>query len=139
MTLQNEPSSGALPFYKWQTMFFSAPMQRDFVKVTLGPMLKRNNVTKELKVMTLDDNRFALPSWADIIFNDSEAAKYVDGVAIHWYLDGLIPASVLTTTHNRHPDKFILATEACAGVFFGHGPILGDWYRAEEYAVNIIE
>ncbi|KAK5985803.1 Glucosylceramidase [Trichostrongylus colubriformis] len=139
MTLQNEPSSGALPFYKWQTMFFSAPMQRDFVKVTLGPMLKRNNVTKELKVMTLDDNRFALPSWADIIFNDNEAAKYVDGVAVHWYLDGLIPASVLTTTHNRHPDKFILATEACAGVFFGHGPILGDWYRAEEYAVNIIE
>ncbi|KAK6038326.1 hypothetical protein COOONC_24168 [Cooperia oncophora] len=28
MTLQNEPTSGALPFYRWQTMFFTAQMQR---------------------------------------------------------------------------------------------------------------
>nr|CDJ96960.1 Glycoside hydrolase domain containing protein [Haemonchus contortus] len=139
MTLQNEPTSGALPFYKWQAMLFTASMQRDFVKVTLGPMLKSKNTTKDLKVMALDDNRISLPGWADTIFNDPEASKYVDGIGVHWYLDALMPASVLTTTHNRHPEKFILATEACAGAFFGHSPILGDWYRAEEYAVNIIE
>ncbi|KAK6050245.1 hypothetical protein COOONC_12250, partial [Cooperia oncophora] len=111
----------------------------DFVKGTLGPILKSNPVTKDLKVMALDDNKISLPRWADTIFDDSEAAKYVDGIGVHWYLDALVPATVLTTTHNRHPEKFILATEACAGALVGHGPILGDWYRGEEYAVNIIE
>lgn len=138
MTLQNEPSSGTLPFYGWQTMFFTPRMQRDFVKVTLGPMFESSKVTKDLKVMALDDNRMWLPGWADTIFDDPEAAKFVDGIGVHWYLNALASAEVLTTTHNRHPEKFILATEACAGSFLKHGPIMGDWYRAEEYAADII-
>ncbi|WKY03690.1 hypothetical protein Q1695_005001 [Nippostrongylus brasiliensis] len=138
MTIQNEPSSGALPSYGWQTMFFTSTMQRDFMKVTLGPMLKGNDVTKNLKVMGLDDNRLFLPGWADKIFNDVEAAQYVDGIGVHWYLNFLTPPSVLATTHKRHPTKFILATEACTGSAVVHGPILGDWYRGEEYAADII-
>ncbi|KIH62099.1 O-Glycosyl hydrolase family 30 [Ancylostoma duodenale] len=74
----------------------------------------------------------------EAIFNDPEATKYVDGIGVHWYLNFLMPASVLTTTHNRHPDKFLLATEACAGSTLIHGPVMGDWYRAEEYAEDII-
>ncbi|VDO96619.1 unnamed protein product [Heligmosomoides polygyrus] len=114
MTLQNEPSSGTLPFYGWQTMFFTPRMQRDFVKVTLGPMFESSKVTKDLKVMALDDNRMWLPGWADTIFDDPEAAKFVDGIGVHWYLNALASAEVLTTTHNRHPEKFILATEVVA-------------------------
>ncbi|ETN77523.1 O-Glycosyl hydrolase family 30, partial [Necator americanus] len=138
MTLQNEPTSGAFPFYGWQTMFFSASMQRDFVKGVLGPMFKNNGVTKNLKLIALDDNRLSLPVWADIIYDDPEAAKYVDGIGIHWYLNFLMPAKVLTTTYTRHPEKFLLATEACAGSTIIRGPIMGDWYRAEEYADDII-
>ncbi|KHJ93996.1 O-Glycosyl hydrolase family 30, partial [Oesophagostomum dentatum] len=65
MTLQNEPTSGAWKWYRWQTMFFTSKMQRDFVKVTLGPMFKMNNATKDLKLIGLDDNRMWLPRWAD--------------------------------------------------------------------------
>ncbi|VDL68327.1 unnamed protein product [Nippostrongylus brasiliensis] len=101
-------------------------------------MLKGNDVTKNLKVMGLDDNRLFLPGWADKIFNDVEAAQYVDGIGVHWYLNFLTPPSVLATTHKRHPTKFILATEACTGSAVVHGPILGDWYRGEEYAADII-
>ncbi|EYC05976.1 hypothetical protein Y032_0079g1284 [Ancylostoma ceylanicum] len=138
MTLQNEPTSGALPFYGWQTMLLTATMERDFVKGILGPLFKSNSATKNLKVIALDDNRLSLPRWADIIFNDPEATKYVDGIGVHWYLNFLMPAKVFTTTHNRHPDKFLLATEACAGSTLIHGPVMGDWYRAEEYAEDII-
>ncbi|PIO66517.1 hypothetical protein TELCIR_11768 [Teladorsagia circumcincta] len=67
MTLQNEPTSGSLPFYGWQTMFFTAGMQRDFVKVTLGPMFKNNRMTQDLKLIALDDNRLLLPGWADTV------------------------------------------------------------------------
>ncbi|KHJ95603.1 hypothetical protein OESDEN_04451 [Oesophagostomum dentatum] len=87
MTLQYEPTSGALPFYGWQTMF------TDFVRGTLGPMFKKNDATKNLKVIALDDNRMWLNNW---------------------------------------PDK------ACTGSIGVHGPILGDWYRGEEYAEDII-
>ncbi|KJH42620.1 O-Glycosyl hydrolase family 30 [Dictyocaulus viviparus] len=138
MTLQNEPFTGVLPFYKWQTTLFTAQTQRDFVKVTIGPLFKGNNFTAHLKIMALDDSRIFLPGWADTIYGDPDAAKYVDGIGVHWYFNNFMPAKILTVTHNRYPEKFILATEACTGSLFVHGPILGDWYRAEEYAEDII-
>ncbi|KHJ84149.1 hypothetical protein OESDEN_16141, partial [Oesophagostomum dentatum] len=72
------------------------------------------------------------------IFDDPEATKYVDGIGVHWYLNALASPSVLTATHEHHPEKFILATEACTGSIGIHGPVLGDWYRGEEYAEDII-
>ncbi|KAK6750399.1 hypothetical protein RB195_002399 [Necator americanus] len=138
LTLQNEPIVGGIPLFPWQSMHFTAEMQRDFMKGTLGPMLKENEVTRNLKVMVYDESRTLLPQWADTVFNDPETSKYVDGIGVHWYLDTVIPASVLTTVHERHPEKFILATEACTGAFVQRGPLMGDWGRAEEYAVDII-
>lgn len=101
--------------------------------------------------MGLDDGRIMLPGWADIvcfdlfphiqslqIFNDDMAKNYVAGIGVHWYGDFYSPTFLLDLTHNRHPDKFILATEACAGFAYPQGPILGDWFRAEEYADSII-
>lgn len=138
MTVQNEPTSGAIPSYEWQTMRFTAETERDFIKVTLGPLFESRKSTMHLKIMAFDDQRIFLPGWADTIYGDSNASKYVDGIGVHWYLNNFIPATVLTTTHNKHPEKFILATEACAGSLFARGPIMGDWYRAEEYAIDII-
>lgn len=45
-------------------MFF-----RDFVGKLLGPALKSNNITKNLKLMLNDDNRYALPWQADLVIN----------------------------------------------------------------------
>ncbi|VDO66438.1 unnamed protein product [Heligmosomoides polygyrus] len=138
-TIQNEPTSGLNPDYGWQTMYLSAAMERDFVKNLLGPALKSSPYAKDLAVMINDDQRYNLPEWADTILNDTEAANYIAGIAIHWYEDLEVPASVLTTTHNRHPDYFMLATEACNGYLPLQGkPILGDWARAETYINDIV-
>ncbi|VDM81379.1 unnamed protein product [Strongylus vulgaris] len=139
VTVQNEPTSGLNPDYGWQTMYFSAGMERDFVKNLLGPALKASPYGKNLQLMINDDQRYNLPEWADTILSDADAAQYVSGIAIHWYEDLEVPASVLTTTHNRHPGYFMLATEACNGYLPLQGsPILGDWGRAETYIEDII-
>ena len=49
------------------------------------------------------------------VLSNAEAAKYVKGIAVHWYGNAYTPASLLTKTHEMFPDRFILATEACSG------------------------
>ena len=123
-TQQNEPTTGFLP-WKWQTMAMSPYTERDFLKMDLGPALF-NASNGEVKIMVLDDNRGVLPWWANVILGDSEANAYAAGVAVHWYHDTLRSSSVLESTHNNHPDKFILNTEACQGFLpFASSVILG--------------
>uniref|UniRef100_A0A914DEK2 Glucosylceramidase n=1 Tax=Acrobeloides nanus TaxID=290746 RepID=A0A914DEK2_9BILA len=76
---------------------------------------------------------------------DPDAAKYVDGVAVHWYADGNgsgneSPAT-LDTTHQNHPNTFLMYTEACTGCcgMQPAGPSYGDWSRGDRYAHDIIE
>uniref|UniRef100_A0A8R1DR70 Glucosylceramidase n=1 Tax=Caenorhabditis japonica TaxID=281687 RepID=A0A8R1DR70_CAEJA len=137
LTIQNEPSTGADMSWRWQTMNYTAETMRDFLKYYLGPALKRNELTKPLKVMILDDGRGLLPGWADTMFNDSTVSQYADGIAVHWYGNLYSPAVLLDITQRHHPDKFIFGTEACTGYFGHHGPIYGDWFRAESYADDI--
>jgi glucosylceramidase len=138
LTVQNEPSTGAELNYGWQAMYLSAAMQRDFVKDLLGPELKNSPLTRELKIMINDDQRFMLPESADEIFADQQAASFIDGIGVHWYEDFLFSADILNTTHNRHPDKFILPSEASSGWFLFHGPEMGDWSRGEAYGQDIM-
>lgn len=44
------------------------------------------------------------------MLRDAETEKYVSGIGVHWYLN-FVSAKRLSETHNRHPNKFILATE----------------------------
>jgi glucosylceramidase len=44
-----------------------------------------------------------------------EAKKYIAGVAVHWYSDLFTPPVALNSFHEKFPDHFILATEACEG------------------------
>lgn len=74
------------------------------------------------------------------ILADPLASRYIDGVAVHWYADWLFSANRLTATHNAHPNKFILPTEACNGYLpLMDGPSLGNWERGEHYGRDIIE
>ncbi|OQV22608.1 Glucosylceramidase [Hypsibius exemplaris] len=139
LTTQNEPIDGYIPMFPFQALGFTPASQRDFIAKDLGPALAAANL-QHLKLIIMDDQRFLLPNWADTVLADDTAAGFVDGIGVHWYFDGLTPASVLTKTHNRHPDKFILSTEACQGSGIGqHKVILGDWSRGESYAQDIIE
>lgn len=47
--------------------------------------------------------------------NDSEAADYIEGIGVHWYLDRVFSPEILDKAHEDFPDKFILGTEACVG------------------------
>ncbi|VDK44415.1 unnamed protein product [Anisakis simplex] len=140
LTVQNEPTSGSKPDYRWQTMFFNSETERHFIRNHLGPTLRNSTVGRDVKLMIMDDNRYLLPHWADSVLSDEDAEKYISGIAVHWYGDySFVPAKLLSTTHQRHPNKFILATEACNGAGeIVRGPILGDWYRADQYAHDII-
>ncbi|OQR68676.1 hypothetical protein BIW11_12756 [Tropilaelaps mercedesae] len=136
-TIQNEPTTGFLP-WGWQTMAMSPYTQRDFVKKDLGPALF-GAANDSINIMILDDNRVMLPWWANVVLNDPDANKYVAGVGVHWYLDGIRSAKVLDQTLNAHPDKFILNTEACEGFQpLSHNVVLGRWERAESYANSIL-
>ncbi|XP_013384673.1 glucosylceramidase [Lingula anatina] len=141
ITAQNEPSDGEIIDFPFQAMGWTADLQRDFIKTDLGPALQAAGFAS-VKLMILDDNRIWLPLWAKTVLSDPVAAKYVSGIGVHWYLDTewLVPASLLTDTHNLFPDKFILATEACAGSMpWQTKVILGSWDRAESYSRDIIE
>ncbi|XP_063434087.1 lysosomal acid glucosylceramidase-like [Mytilus trossulus] len=138
ITAQNEPSDGKIPNFKFQAMGWTAAQQRDFIALDLGPALEKNGF-QYIKLMILDDARFLLPYWAEQVFSSPEASKYISGIAVHWYEDFITPTIALSSTHQKFPDKFILATEACAGSILPFGKvILGSWERAESYAHDIL-
>ena len=84
--------------------------------------------------MIFDDNTYGVVNWADVILADEEAAKYVSGIAFHWYSNNNSTDAVLDTLHKKHPEYFLLNTEACVL----KPPIYGSWDWAEKYAFDII-
>lgn len=141
MTAQNEPTDGYIAKFPFNGMGFTPETQSEFIVTNLGPSLEANGFG-DIKIMILDDQRLFLPSWAQRVFaySPEKAKKYVSGVAVHWYMDSLIPANVLDKTHDMFPDKWIFATEACTGTIplLPH-VMLGEFGRAESYARDIIE
>jgi len=129
LTVQNEPAFAA----PWEACAYTAAEERDFVKNHLGPVMRRDH--PEAKIMVLDHNRDMIPEWTNTIFGDAEAAKYVDGLAVHWY-DNHSPQMYanMETARNQFPDKFILPTEACNCP----GVQLRDWERAWSIASDIL-
>nr|CAI5838242.1 unnamed protein product [Callosobruchus analis] len=131
MTTGNEPLSGILqmpvPSVAWV-----APTQREWVLHNLGPAL-RNSSHSKLKLMALDDQLFLLPFYMEIMFRSKQVEDYVDGIAVHWYEEGVAPSLSLSETHQKFPEKFLLATEASIGAMSRTKVCLGCWQRGEEY------
>uniref|UniRef100_A0A914DH32 Glucosylceramidase n=1 Tax=Acrobeloides nanus TaxID=290746 RepID=A0A914DH32_9BILA len=127
----------------WNT--YANYFYRDFIKYFLGPKLKANALTRDLKIMIWDFNRNNAENYTDTVLADQAAASYVDGIAIHWYDDVQfkINYTVPEHIHAKHPDKWIMNTEACAG-WMGKpddikGVTLGNWSRGELYAHDILD
>lgn len=74
------------------------------------------------------------------VLADPEAAKYIHGIAIHWYLDFLAPAkATLGETHRLFPNTMLFASEACVGSKFWEQSVrLGSWDRGMQYSHSII-
>ncbi|XP_077432150.1 lysosomal acid glucosylceramidase isoform X2 [Vanacampus margaritifer] len=142
VTTGNEPTAGQITNYSFQALGFTAEEQRDWVALDLGPAL-RDSSFPHTHVLILDDNRVLLPQWAKVVLSDIHAGRYIHGVAVHWYLDNLIPPGpTLGTIHQLFPEYYLFGTEACAGAGASspeRGVKLGSWQRAEQYARDILE
>jgi glucosylceramidase len=162
-TLQNEAARsgfwGATEMQTWQTMYYTPQEEAEFLKV-LGPKLAESQFT-HLKIIGHDDQTSNLVERLNPILEDREAAKYLDGVGIHWYqntvANGFIENNypqiqqLVPSLNDESKYRFILGTEACNGympntwffnLFGGNqvsGPLLGNWNRGELYAADIIK
>jgi glucosylceramidase len=120
-------------------MGFTPESQATFVVKNLGPTLEQNGFG-DLKIMVLDDQRLFLPGWVSRMRDHEPLVdKYVSGIAVHWYMDSIIPPIMLDKTHDLFPDKFIFGTEACVGEGPQQHVIIGSFVRAEEYAQYILQ
>ncbi|XP_054158416.1 putative glucosylceramidase 3, partial [Oppia nitens] len=130
ITVQNEPYANT----RWNSMLWTPESMRDFLIKNLGPELERNGYGPDkLKVMIWDHNFDKVEEWVHTIFADKTASKYAAGTAIHWYSH--LPQTMLDKPYVEHPDKFILATEAC----IDNGIKMGSWNNAEQYAQDILQ
>ncbi|XP_071656506.1 lysosomal acid glucosylceramidase-like isoform X2 [Patagioenas fasciata] len=138
VTVQNEPRARNPTFPQFPTISFTAEQQRDFIVHDLGPALARS--PHRTRLLILDDQRTHLPQWAETVLGNSTAAGYVAGVAVHWYLDGIVSATCsLGVTHKLFPDHFLLYTEACNGFLSRQFSVaLGCWERGERYSHSIL-
>ncbi|CCD66449.1 Putative glucosylceramidase 1 [Caenorhabditis elegans] len=139
LSTQNQPTLGSDKKNKIQSTLFTAETQRDFIKTDLGPALAASSSGKDVKLLILDDNRGNLPKWADTVLNDMDAAKYVGGIGVHAYQDGETD-NHLDETHKKHPNFFILGTEASEGYGSKDTHVdYGNWDRAADTASDILD
>ncbi|CAG2112718.1 unnamed protein product, partial [Medioppia subpectinata] len=102
ITVENEPEIARLlgENHTFNSMAFTPELQRDFLKLDLGPIMSAAgygpNVTR---VMVCDDQRPFIANWSDIIYRDKEAAQYVSGMAFHWYINNESNVVNLDTVH----------------------------------------
>jgi glucosylceramidase len=137
ITIVNEPGCGNSPNYSFNCLGFTAESERDFLKMDLGPALTKAGYDKNnLKIMIFDDQRPELPHAADTILKDLESAKYVSGIAFHYYNNKDTNLVNLDTVNHAHPNYFILSTEASES-WAGHIAV-ENWDTAEKYAHDII-
>jgi len=126
MTVQNEPEA----IVPWESCFFSAENERDFIKGFLGPQMVKDH--PDLTIMIYDHNKDHVYEWAKTIYSDPEASKYVHGMGFHWYTGSQFEN--VEMAHEVDPNKFLLATESCNCP----GVLLDDWSRGESYGYDII-
>lgn len=121
LTPQNEP--GHAEHARWDTCFWSPEWQREFVADYLGPglvtagLLDPDNLEAGLQLFVFDHNKADALASVPVILDDPAAARFVRGIAIHWYAINLggtadYRADVLDELGRRYPDKAILHTES---------------------------
>ena len=127
LTSQNEPEANS----PWDNCLYTPAEHRDFIRDYLGPTLQRAQLQK-VKLMVWDHNRDDMVEYADVMYSDPVASRYIWGTAYHWYSDGAFQNMAMH--HDAWPEKPLLATEGCQD----GGAHIGDWGMGERYATAII-
>lgn len=117
ITLQNEPLNRG----NSMSLYMTWQEQRDFVKQALGPAFEKAGIKTKIVVYdhnyNYDDNKEENVDQGQYplkIYEDAEAAKYIDGAAYHAYGGD---KEELLTIHNGRPDKNIYFTEMSIGLW----------------------
>lgn len=127
VSVQNEPAA----VQRWDSCIYSAEEERDFVKNHLGPVMKQEGY-EDVNIIIWDHNRDLIVDRASVVLNDPEAAQYVWGTGIHWYVSEEFEK--VGQVHDLFPDKHLLFTEGCQE----GGVKLGEWFTGERYGRNMI-
>ncbi|MDQ0484907.1 glycoside hydrolase family 30 protein [Guptibacillus hwajinpoensis] len=127
LTIQNEPEAKQV----WDSCLYTAEEERDFIKHHLGPAIRKSG-RDDLKVIIWDHNRDVVYERASKVLSDPEAAQYVWGTGLHWYVSEEFEN--LSKVHDAFPDKHLIFTEGC----IEGGVQLGAWHTGERYARNIM-
>ncbi len=127
ITIQNEPlnrGNSASLFMSWQE-------QRDFIKSALGPAFEKAGIQTKIIVFDhnwdYDINKEECADQVDYpinIYNDPDAAKYVDGAAYHAY-GGEV--AEMKDIHDKRPDKNLYFTEMSIGMWGSGYTFEGDF------------
>ena len=129
MTVQNEP----MAVQPWESCNYTAEEERDFVKNYLGPTLAESGL-KDKKIMIWDHNRSMMYQRAKVVLDDPAAAKYVWGVAYHWYVGNHFDN--VKDVQEAFPKFHLLFTEGCNGPF--NMAQINDWKWGELYGTSMI-
>jgi glucosylceramidase len=113
ITIQNEPlnrGNSASLYMTWQE-------QAEFIRTALGPKFEEADITTKIWVFDHNYNYDNITDQKDYpihIYEDPEAAQYVDGAAFHAYGGD---KSELLHVHNAAPDKNLYFTEMSIGTW----------------------
>ena len=131
VTVQNEP----LASQTWESCIYTAAEERDFIKNHLGPTLAKAGLGDK-KILAWDHNRDLLYERARVVLDDPDAAKYVWGVAFHWYVADAFEN--VKRVHEAYPKVNLLFTEGCNFSFPYDSSRLGEWHWGESYGKSMI-
>jgi glucosylceramidase len=134
ITIQNEP----MATQTWESCIYTAGEEHRFLKNYLGPTMWKEGL-KDVKIMAWDHNRDLLYQRAAELLADKEAAKYLWGIAYHWYEDwsgGEQMYENVKRVNQSFPGKALFFTEGCNSPFQYNE--MNDWKWAEKYAESMI-
>lgn len=116
----------------WESTHFNPEEMADFVGGHLGPAIEKADLGTEIFVY--DQNREEeMLDWARTVFDDEDAASFVDGMAVHWYQStDDIGAEILDTVAREFPDQPLLHSEGCIDAMGDDEPV-GAWLEDDWY------
>jgi len=134
LSVENEP----MATQSWESCIYTGNEERDFIKQYLGPTLQKAGLSSK-KLMAWDHNRDLVYQRASVVLVDPEAAKYIWGIAYHWYetwTGGEPQFDNVKRVSEAFPKTNIMFTEGCVEKF--DYSKINDWGLGERYGHSLV-
>jgi glucosylceramidase len=134
ITIQNEPlnpGNSASMLMEWDE-------QRDFIKTALGPKLQQAGLHTKVFVFDHNYNYDDINSQNDYpirIYEDADAAQYVQGAAYHHYGGS---RSELVDIRDQRADKDLIFSEGSIGTWNGGRDLANNFTRELEEGIDLV-